>query len=67
MSRSPLHLLIKHTLWLKELEGDPDEKFLTDRLINGFPLNPDCACYLPAEMHNYKSYTDDLIRDKVEK
>ena len=53
-------------MWLKELEGDPDEKFLTDGLINEFPRNPVCASYLPAEMHNYKSSTDPLIRDKVE-
>ena len=53
-------------MWLNELEGNPDEKFLTDGLINGFPLNPVCAAYLPAEMHNYKSSADPLIRDKVE-
>ena len=53
-------------MWLKELEGDPEEKFLTNGLIIGFLLNPVCASYLPAEMHNYKSSTDSIVRDKVE-
>ena len=41
-------------LWLKELEGDEDEQFLKDGLINGFPSNPTDISYEPAEMLNYK-------------
>ena len=53
-------------LWLKELEGDEDEEFLKDGLINGFPLNPTDVVYEPAEMEHYISFTDDSVRDKVE-
>ena len=53
-------------LWLKELEGDEDEQFLRDGLINGFPLNPTDISYEPAEMLNYKSATHPSVRDKVE-
>ena len=48
------------------MEGDEDEQFLKDGLINGFPLNPTDISYEPAEMLNYKSATDPSVRDKVE-
>ena len=48
------------------MEGDEDEQFLKDGLINGFPLNPTDISNEPAEMLNYKSATDPSVRDKVE-
>ena len=54
------------SLWLKELEGDEDEEFLKDGLINCFPLNSTDAAYEPVEMENYRSSTDECVHDKVE-
>ena len=53
-------------LWLEELEGDPDEQFLSDGLQNGFQLIPTEAILRPAEMNNYKSATGPEVRDKIE-
>ena len=52
--------------WLRELVGDPDEKFLSDGLKYGFELIPRDSHFRPAEMHNYLSATGTAVRDKVE-
>ena len=46
-------------LWLEELKDDPDKEFLLDGNINGFQI-------VPAEMHNYASATEHVVRNKVE-
>ena len=51
---------------MKKLEGDKDEEFLKDGVINGFLLNPADVVYEPAEMENYRSFIDDSVRYKVE-
>ena len=53
-------------LWHEELNGDPDELFLSDGLKNGFQLVPAGARFQPAEMNNYQSATNTAVRDKVQ-
>ena len=51
---------------MKELEGDEDEIFLRDGLLNGFQLVSTDTVFSPAQMENYRSSTDLSVRDKVE-
>ena len=53
-------------LWLEELNGDPDEVFLSDGISNRFQLVHAGAQFVPAEMENYFSATGPAVRDKVE-
>ena len=51
-------------LWLEGLKDDPDKEFLSDGIINGFQIYS--AKFKPAEMHNYASTTEPVVKGKVE-
>ena len=53
-------------LWLEELNGDPDEAFLSVGIKNGFQLVSAGTSFIPAEMNNYQSATNAAVMDKVE-
>ena len=52
-------------LWIEELKDDPGKEFLSDGIINGFQIVPVNAKFKPAEMHNYASATEPVVRNRV--
>ncbi|KXJ08119.1 hypothetical protein AC249_AIPGENE24810 [Exaiptasia diaphana] len=58
----------KKETWRTELKNDFDKDFLIDGITNGFNiLNIPHDIIDTAEVYNYKSATDNAIRDKVER